>query len=101
MKFKLNVWGELTILSIINIILLCIIIAVYNLTTRLPALILFIVFLGVGVLHSFKKRFEETNFFLSKKGKFMMFVKSCLPYVLRTMFFVQCSLLVGWILLNI
>ena len=104
MKFgfkKMNVWAEIGTLSVINLILLVLILSVYRLTTRWPALILFIAFLGVGILHSYNQKFEKANFFLSPKGKVLMFMKSCLPYMLQTVFFAQCSLLIGWILLNI
>ena len=100
-NIKNHIWVEIGILSIINVVLLVVIIYVYKFSTRLPALLLFIVFLGIGILHSFSKKFEKSNLFLSKKGKTMMFLKSCLPYVLQTLFFSQCSLLVAWILLNL
>lgn len=98
---KIGIWLEIVILTIVNIGLLIAIISVYKFSTRLHALLLFILFLGIGIVYSFLRKFEKSNIFLSKKGKTMMFLKSCLPYMLQTMFFSQCSLLIGWILLNL
>ncbi|MCK4809488.1 MAG: hypothetical protein KAS99_00940 [Candidatus Omnitrophica bacterium] len=101
MKFKkINNWVEIGILSFVNLILLIAIIVVYNLTSPLWIFLLYIVFLNCGIFLSHKQKFEKSNLFLSEKGKRLMFMKSYLPYVLQTMFFSQCSLLVAWILLN-
>ena len=100
MKLKMKPNAEIAMFGIFNIILLVIIVLVYKLSTRLPALLLFIIFLLGGIFHSYKMRFEESNLFLSEKGRKMMFMKSCIPYVLQTVFFAQLSLLIGWILLH-
>lgn len=99
-----NVWFELGILSLVDLSFLVITIYVYKFfqkTIRWHALILFIIFLGVGILHTYHKKFEKSNLFLSKRGKIMMFLKTCLPYILQTIFFSECSLLIAWILLNL
>ena len=59
-----NVWVEITVLTIINIILFALIIAGYNLSSRLPALLLFQVFL-VGVNTSTRKYYLLIKSFVS------------------------------------
>lgn len=100
-----NVWFELGVLSAVDLAFLITIIYIYGFFSenriRWYALALFIIFLGIGILHTYHKKFEKSNLFLSKKGKLMMFVKTCLPYILQTIFFSECSLIIAWILMNL
>ena len=98
---KMGIWFEIGILSIINLILLILIITVYKAPSGWIALLLFLILIGGGIFNSFQRKFEDSNFFLTEKGKMLMFVKTCLPYMLQTMFFSQLSFLVAWILLNL
>ncbi len=95
-----NVWVEITALSIINVILFIIIMG-YRLSNRLPAVILFWLFLVGVIIHSYKHRFESFRFDLSKKGKNVLFIRACMPYVLTTLLFAQSALLIAWILFNV
>ena len=95
-----NIWVEILILAIANIALFCFIAVGYNLSNRLPALLLFMVFLVGVIFYMYKRRFESFRFDLSKKGKLIIFVRACMPYILTTLFFTQCALLISWILFN-
>ncbi len=95
-----NVWVEIAILALANIAIFAFILVGYNLSNRLPAMLVFWVFLMLIIFASYHKRFESFRFDLSKKGKFIIFVRACMPYMLTTLFFAQCSLLISWILFN-
>ncbi|MCP4652006.1 MAG: hypothetical protein GY858_01300 [Candidatus Omnitrophica bacterium] len=104
MKFKKifvkNVWFEIIVLSVVNTVLLGILIWGYSLSSRLPAMLVFLLFLFSVIIHSYKHKFESLQFDLSKKGKLMIFMRACLPYILQTLLYTQCALLVAWILFN-
>jgi hypothetical protein len=95
-----NIWIELIILGIANIALFCFIAVGYGLSNKLPSLLLFMVFLVGVIFYTYQRRFESFRFDLSKKGKFLIFVRACMPYILTTLFFSQCALLISWILFN-
>jgi hypothetical protein len=95
-----NVWTEIVILVSVNVMLFILIITGYNLSDRLPAMLLFWAFLMAVISYSYKRRFESFRFDLSKKGKLMIFMRACMPYILTTLFFAQCALLISWILFN-
>ena len=93
-----NFWVETAILAAINVGLLGVIIYVYRMTTRLPYIIGFLFVLTSAIFFSYKNRFESLNFDLSKKGKIVLFLRACLPYILQALFFAQCALVIAWIL---
>lgn len=99
-KLFRNVWAEIIALIVVNLALFIFIAISYNLSGRLPALLLFEGFLVAVIIYSYKKRFESFRFDLSKKGKFLIFMRACLPYILTTLFFAQSALLISWILFN-
>jgi len=98
--FFKNVWGEIFILTTANIGLFAFIAYGYNLSNRLSSLLVFMAFLVAVIFYSYKRRFESFRFDLSKKGKLLIFVRACMPYILTTLFFAQCALLIAWILFN-
>ena len=98
--FFKNVWIEIIILAIANIAIFCFIAVGYSLANKLSALLIFMLFLLAVIFYSYKRRFESFRFDLSKKGKFVIFVRACMPYILTTLFFSQCALLISWILFN-
>jgi hypothetical protein len=103
MEFKKlikNVWTEIVALILVNTTLFAFIAFVYSLSGRLPALLGFEAFLVGVIIYSYKKRFESFRFDLSKKGKFLIFMRACLPYILTTLLFAQSALLISWILFN-
>lgn len=107
LKFRLkqiifgNVWVEMGILATVNLFLLGVIIHIYSMTSRLQHILGFLTVLTIVIIASYKSKFENLNFDLSKKGKIIIFVRACMPYILQAFFFAQCSLIIAWILINI
>lgn len=95
-----NVWVEIAFLFLGNIVLFVLVATGYNISDRLPAMLFFFGFLMAVIFYSYKHRFESFRFDLSKKGKMLIFLRACSPYILTTLFFTQCSLLAAWILFN-
>jgi hypothetical protein len=95
-----NIWAELVILALANLILFGFLAYGYHLANKLPAFLIFMAFLIVIIFYAYKRRFENFRFDLSKKGKLIIFVRACMPYILTTLFFTQCALLISWILFN-
>ena len=95
-----NIWAEIAILTIANAALLGFLAYGYYLANKLPAFLIFMAFLIVVIFYTYKRRFESFRFDLSKKGKLLIFVRACMPYILTTFFFTQCALLISWILFN-
>ena len=95
-----NIWVEIAILTVANIALFGFLAYGYHLANKLSAFLIFMAFLVVVIFYTYKRRFESFRFDLSKKGKLVIFVRACMPYILTTFFFTQCALLISWILFN-
>lgn len=94
-------WGEIIFLVVINVMLIILNVFAYQMTTGLWAMLLFFLFLLIIIIYSYRKRFDSLGLNLTQKGTNFLFIKTCLPHILQTTFFAQCSLLIGWILNNL
>lgn len=94
-------WPEIIAFIILNVLMLLINMLVYGLATSPLTLVLFLLFMGMIIFYSYRKRFEGLGLNLTKKGSSFLFLKTCLPYILQTTLFAQMSLMIGWILMNL
>lgn len=95
-----NTWFEIGILAVIDIILFCVLIWVYTMSGRLLQMLLFFTFLLLVIFQAYKHRFVGLNFNISQKGKTLLFIRACTPYILQSVLFTECALLIAWILFN-
>jgi len=100
-QFFKKTWMEIITLIVVDLFLLGVLIAVYGISTQPIALFLLFLFLMLVIIHSYQKKFESLGLGLPQHGKHLLFIKACLPYILQTIFFAECSMLIGWILLNL
>jgi len=95
-----STWFEIAAFTVIDIVLFAVLIFVYKMSHRLTEMLAFFVFLLVVIINAYKHKFVSLNFNISKKGKIILFLRACSPYILQAILFTECAMLAAWILFN-